>query len=334
MKTLNYHNLESSVLDRLKCDYMSIFEPDIDDEKDEDGRVVKEGMQRRWEAWKAKHDPTDTIKETVRELLMAGFDKLVDVYERFLNLGIKLEDPNDGRKRNPDLKLLDTIFRYTKNYDSKIADFFMKNAGLLKITTCYYCEMAYINTYHVKSDTDKYETLRQFDLDHFLPKSYCPCIGLSLFNFVPSCQICNSRIKLDNLPSDTYANYTKYSPSSKDADFDKNITIRLRPRPANGKLLGEHYIHFRTNPPYDEYVQFFHLRERYDFHQHEAVRLNQLRQRYPESKIKSIAKVLGYSNVQVKEDLFHLRYLKENGRCFEKMTRDILKDETTNGNKE
>lgn len=326
MKKLEYHNLGTSDLDKLKDDYMAIFEPDIEDEKDEDGRVVKEGMQTRWEAWKAKHDPKNTVKETVRELLLADFDKLVDVYERFLKLDIKPEDKSDGRKRNPDLKGLDAVFCYTKHYDSKIADFFMKYACLLKITTCYYCEMAYINTYNVKSDTDKYESMRQFDLDHFLPKSFCPCVGLSLFNFVPSCQICNSRIKLDNLPSDNYTNYLKYSPTSKDADFDTNIAIRLRLKPANGKLVGEQYVHFRTTPPYDEYVQFFHLRERYNFHRQEAVRLTQLRQRYPESKIESIAKVLGYNKSQVKEDLFHLRYMIENGRCFEKMTRDILKD--------
>lgn len=334
MKKIKYDSLDASVLDKLKEDYKAIFESDIEDAKDSNGRVVKKGLQTRWEDWKKTHDPANTVKETVRELLLADFDVLVDVYERFRKLGIEPEDPNNGRKRNPDLKALDDIFSYTRHYDSKIADFFMSYAERLKITSCYYCDMAYINTYHVKNETNMNEPLRQFDLDHFLPKSYCPCIGLSLFNFVPSCQICNSRIKLDNLPSDTYAHYTKYSPSSKDADFDKNITIRLRPRPANGKLLGEHYIHFRTNPPYDEYVQFFHLRERYDFHRHEAVRLNQLRQRYPESKIKSIAKVLGYSKAQVEEDIFHLNYMKENGRCFEKLTRDILKDETTNGNKE
>lgn len=326
MKKLKHHTLELSALKKLKDDYMAIFEPDIDDVKDADGCVTKKGLQTRWEEWKAKHDPTNTIGESVRSLLLADFDVLVDVYQRFSKLGIELNDPNDGRKRNPILKDLDVVFSYTKNYDSKIADFFMKHAGILEITSCYYCEMAYINTYQVKSDMDMYESLRQFDLDHFLPKSYCPCVGLSLFNFVPSCQICNSRIKSDKLPSGTYANYLKYSPTSKDADFDTNVTIRLRLKPANGKLIGEQYIHFRTNPPYDEYVEFFHLRERYDFHRQEAVRLTQLRQRYPESKIRYIAKVLGYNKAQVEEDLFHLSYLKEKGRCFEKLTRDILKD--------
>ena len=64
--------------------------------------------------------------------------------------------------------------------------------------------------------------------------------------------------------------------------------------------------------------------ERYGFHKCEAERLKRLKARYPKSNIKKIAKLLGYREKEVEEDLFNQGYLKEKGRCFEKFTRDIL----------
>ena len=40
--------------------------------------------------------------------------------------------------------------------------------------------------------------------------------------------------------------------------------------------------------------------------------------------IKKIAKLLGYREKEVEEDIFNMGYLKEKGRCFEKFTRDVL----------
>lgn len=88
----------------------------------------------------------------------------------------------------------------------------------LEIRSCYYCEMAYVNTYTlIDKDNGNLVERRQFDLDHFLPKGKCPCVGLSLYNFVPSCQVCNSRIKLDNMPDVEYDEYEYISPTSVNA---------------------------------------------------------------------------------------------------------------------
>ena len=56
----------------------------------------------------------------------------------------------------------------------------------------------------------------------------------------------------------------------------------------------------------------------------EFCRLNDLKRRYPDVNIKSIARILHYSKDSVKEDLFYLKYMQEKGRCFEKMTRDVI----------
>lgn len=61
----------------------------------------------------------------------------------------------------------------------------------LHIKCCPYCNRQYITLWYDK-DNKEHPTA---DLDHFYPKSIYPLFALSLFNFVPSCQICNLRMK-------------------------------------------------------------------------------------------------------------------------------------------
>ena len=61
---------------------------------------------------------------------------------------------------------------------------------LMGIEVCPYCQRNYISNY--EENNGKKTTA---DLDHFYPKSDYPFLALSLYNFIPSCQICNSRFK-------------------------------------------------------------------------------------------------------------------------------------------
>ncbi|PFX62225.1 hypothetical protein COL35_30080 [Bacillus toyonensis] len=63
----------------------------------------------------------------------------------------------------------------------------------MDIPGCPYCNRQYITSYYSNENQKKTTA----DLDHFLPKSYFSLFSLSLNNFVPSCQICNSRFKLN-----------------------------------------------------------------------------------------------------------------------------------------
>lgn len=323
MKRINYGLLSPSEWSQFIAEYKAIFAKDLSDSIDNSGKTIK-GLESRWSDWKAKHDRKGKIPERVSDLLTADFHQLVDVYKRFRSIGIPLKK-RYGKKRasrNKVLKDLDDIFDYTNKYAEKIADFFIKWSNKLQIYSCYYCEMAYVNTYTQKGR--KGVVKRQFDLDHFLPKAKCPCVGLSLFNFVPSCQVCNSRIKLDNLPRMKKAEYEMVSPSSLVADFDKHITFKLRMSAKGAGLMGKRYVYVKSDPPYHKYVRFFHLQERYGFHLKEAIRLKELKQRYPDSAIRKIASMLGYGEYRVKEDIFQEQYLKQEGRCFAKFSIDML----------
>ena len=321
MKSMYYSNLSPAELIKLKDDYKEIFARYLPDTTDKVGNVVRQ-MESQWADWKSKHDPKHTIPETAEQLLTMDYRRLVDVYVRFQGLHIDLTEPGK-KERNHILKELDKIFQYTDRFDSKIADFFVSKSALLKIHTCHYCEMAYINVYGYLDKKSHLQRRRQFDLDHYLPKDLCPCLALSLFNFVPSCQVCNSRIKGDRLPTDVPAELAVLSPTSDNNDFSHNIAIRLRTRPSVRKSSFGHYIYFRTNPPYEKHVRFFHLEERYEFHKAEAMRLRKLKARYPDSNIKKIASLLHRRETTVKEDIFQLKYLQREGRCFQKLTDDI-----------
>lgn len=61
----------------------------------------------------------------------------------------------------------------------------------LNIKTCPYCNRQYITNWKGNDKKNKSTA----DLDHFYQKVKFPLFALSLFNFVPSCQICNSRMK-------------------------------------------------------------------------------------------------------------------------------------------
>lgn len=67
-----------------------------------------------------------------------------------------------------------------------------KLLSMMGISVCPYCNRQYINKYNAGN---KHKTTA--DLDHFYPKSKYTFLALSLYNFIPSCQICNSRFKGD-----------------------------------------------------------------------------------------------------------------------------------------
>ena len=317
MKRIKYPERSSSDFEKLKLDYLSVYSPS-----------ELASMQSKWVNWKRAHHIT-TIPETVEELLLADVADLADIYNRFRALSIpeKVLDPNGKYVKSQEYKDLESIFKYSRHFDDKIATFFCKHAEQLHISSCHYCELAYVNAYKVVVGHST-TTYQHFDVDHFLPKSKCPIIGLSLFNFVPSCQVCNSRIKIGREIGSAKAQWVKFNPASEVYDFEDNVMIRLRMRygpDTSFRKKGEYYIYFRCENGYRELVDSFRLEERYEFHKLEALRLKQLMARYPLSARKKIARLLGTTEAAVKEDLFQEHFLKDNDRCFSKLTRDMLK---------
>ena len=106
-----------------------------------------------------------------------------------------------------------------------------KLLSLMEIEVCPYCQRNYISSF--EENDDKRTTA---DLDHFYPKSLYPFLALSLYNFIPSCQICNSRFKGTK---DTYNSVYPYEESFDDlgAKFKASKEII-------DEILGEKDVNF------------------------------------------------------------------------------------------
>lgn len=178
-----------------------------------------------------------------------------------------------------------------------------------------------------------------FDLDHVLPKKKCPITALSLYNFAPSCQVCNEKLKKDEELGRTKEEWLKTSPTYSGNCFDEDVTIKLRPEVSCStffELMGNrenYHLEFDTpHSAYENYVTLFRLRDRYNYHRQLALQILDLRERYSEEKVKEISRLLSkkygeegcavYSEEQIMEDIFYMDFSKD--RCFSKLRKDMM----------
>ncbi len=177
-----------------------------------------------------------------------------------------------------------------------------------------------------------------FDLDHFLDKARCPIVALSLFNLVPSCTICNQRIKHSDVLGDLdESQLCNYSPTSEAYSFETDVKLKVSMEPrvtfldyVKNKDKCRLEFECTGTKHYEREVEFFRLKERYNFHRIEALRLMDLRQRYDRGvNIAEIARLMYGSAIkkhtdQVRDDIFQTYFKQEYSRTFSKLYKDIL----------
>lgn len=309
----------------------------------------------RKQLYKLKNEFKKLLPTRLNKLMILPYTELAEIYDTYVAL--RLDEKNSLHFA------LKELFSYTKDKggrfnalsDSIIAFFKDKNNGF-EIHTCHYCDMTYINCFQyeeVKRNGKKMGKRTQFDLDHVLDKGRCPLVALSLYNLVPACPTCNGpHIKGKRVMDATLNQRQKLSPTSNLYDFDNQVKIWLRPKtekiPNTGFLehLDDYELDFDTlsDADYDKEIIFLYLRERYNYHKCEALRLADLKVKYPPSKIKEMARIIcntrkGELNEptpianliieQIRRDIFGLDFSNEHHRAFHKLRKDILdfKDE-------
>ncbi len=192
-----------------------------------------------------------------------------------------------------------------------------------------------------KSDSIELSSFNHFDLDHVLGKAACPILSLSLYNFVPSCQVCNQKLKKDKTIGDSNnaALLLKLNPVNPQYDFDANVEFKIIPESGSSTYNFEENLEnykldiYCKDADYEASVSLFKLRQRYNYHKAVALRLLDLKERYADGNITMISNLLQsnnccknkYTEEQIKEDLFEIKSSKQNHRCFDKLKRDILK---------
>lgn len=103
-------------VEKLKSDYLKLFDLGT--------------MKRRWAPVEEKH------QITIEDLLVGDFPFLAEKY-----LWFKSQNVSERQKR-----IYSSIFDYD-TMQPKIAEFFMNPTNGMELSTCHYCNMAYINTY-------------------------------------------------------------------------------------------------------------------------------------------------------------------------------------------
>lgn len=298
-----------------------------------------EKNDREWKIWLEKIISINSsayliFPEKLDEVLSASVGSMVAMFAFYY-------DHRKNKIIEETQESLKSLFNYN-NWQPKIANFFMQHSEELGVHTCFYCETSYINKYEDKNNKDR----NHFDLDHFLPKTLCPIVGLSIRNLIPSCAICNEKLKRNHILgvtdtempiSDKKDEIIKMFPSSENYSFESDINIRIDPVKKEDftrtlrlqDQAPKYAIRFESTDeasPYQNEIDLFCLEERYNYHKMEALRLYDLLNDYPPELVQKISGLFKDKNdEEVKEDLFGLSFSSSQHRCFNKMKQDIAK---------
>lgn len=363
-----------AMFDQLKSNYVLAYS-DLAD------------MKVEWTRLRNAYHCLNVFPQNIEEIMKADYRTLINYYINYHQIP-KIQRDN--------MKLvLEALFNYDDKYRETIKEFLMNSTNGFEISTCHYCDMAYVNIYSIdptddgiyfmntasndelkrklKTESDKtintvcgnrpynnvadfkrvgsilrwpddkfdktfkptYNHRSNFDIDHVLDKGSCPIIALSLMNFAPSCQICNSRLKKTRILGKNGIPEEKLSPTSPLYDFDNGVTIRILPKP--GAFSTHPTLHRNdyevifdiSDKDYEYLVSLFKLQERYSYHKIEALRWIELKQKYDDARIAMMSNALGgnsdFTVDKIREDIFGSDFTKNERRCFGKIKKDVLK---------
>lgn len=266
------------------------------------------------DAYYDKHLKSKLNSYSLKDVLCGDFEKLEEIKN---SIGSKYSKDNTIKQVfNYDKAKSKAITPKISKLQPKIAKFFEDN---IEIHTCYFCNIEFINKF-----STSIKTKNGFTLDHFMDKGTYPYLALSLYNLVPSCYVCNSKIKGKNEIKDL-------SPTSQKFDFDDKVKFKTFLSNPNLKVNKEADIELFLkedfSDKYQNYLQVLELDGRYGYHKYKVIEMIKKRIDYPDSRIKELAKLTQKTEKEVKQDLFGI-YLKEDlhKRPLSKLIKDISEE--------
>lgn len=205
----------------------------------------------------------------------------------------------DKKATFPKLAALDAIVENLFDYD-QLSRAMVSGAYALvdkhKQRICPYCQMHHVS-YHMGRGRAKALKLRP-PLDHFYPQSKYPYLATSLFNLVPSCEQCNSRVKLalDPLQSGLSHPFEPHTKLSFTSGWRTSVPLE------NISKAGHFAFSFEgVDRQSKEFAKFFKLKERYRWYDLELLDLVENYRKYQDISdrwkrcIPPIEYVLGFS---------------------------------------
>ncbi|MEA2027976.1 MAG: hypothetical protein U9N49_03250 [Campylobacterota bacterium] len=251
----------------------------------------------------------------LKEILCGDFEQLLTIKN---TLGTKYAKDNFIKKFfNYDYSSSDKFKPLLSKLQPKISKFIQEH---LSLHTCYYCNIELINTFE---GMDK-KTKNAFTLDHVIDKGTYPYLALSLYNFVPSCYVCNSKVKRTK-------SIESLSPTSKDFDFEEKVKFKTFLNNYNLLFENPNDIELRLiedfSNKFDDYTQALNLNNRYQYHKDKVIEMIHKRKEYPDSRIEELSNLTQKTYEEVKQDLFGI-YLNEDlhKRPLSKLIKDISEE--------
>lgn len=262
-------------------------------------------------------------------------------------------------KNDKILQIIKNVFDYSKfSKTEEIAIekdingnsvFWGRHSLMLEMGTqvCPYCNRQYITLYRENGNGKT-----TADLDHYYIQAKYPYLALSLYNFIPSCQICNSRFKLER---DFYDNKVIY-PYEEEFGDDAKFSIKLTNDKENEKDKLEEksikeydsdvfygnsdnfFIHFNINPnsikveKINNSITTFKLRKVYQYHKDYVKDLIRKSIIYNESRIDELYKEYEGTLFNSREDVVQMivsNYIENanlDKRVLAKLTKDICEE--------
>lgn len=262
---------------------------------------------------------------SAKKLLVGNFKYLTKVYCAFTGY-LKGKPTNEGKSIRKAFEI--NGFNY-KKYADDIADFLMDSSNGFEIYNCFYCDLVSVSTFN----NTKGKRVRSFETEHVLDKGKCPLVAMSLYNFVPSCRICNGLLKSTKTIGDTEKEISKLSPTAEGYDFENKVTFIVNPLRGDFDNLkatnhvDDYDIDFNVSETmYQKTIDLFNLKQRYNINQEKVELLMwfDIRNSNPDKKVKELADLEGISFDKKFEEIFRL----DAGRRYhfkkEKARRDII----------
>ena len=173
-------------------------------------------------------------------------------------------------KQNFREKEMFEVIRALFNYDSfrdRHGTEFIANS---KLEACPYCNRAFIAIYN---DGTSFTA----DIDHYFPRSKYPFFGLTLYNLIPSCSLCNERLKL---AKDFLENEHLYPYSE---DSENRVCFKIRSEERNLDFNDKSSFSILVTPKdtsdiiASASIDTFRLNDLYQFHKQTVIRMARIK---------------------------------------------------------
>lgn len=277
---------------------------------------------------------TSTINKRLKDFITNNLYEIITGSPENIQ---KLNNKFKRHKSYSDSKILKgkirTIFNYEKFRDKSVTLYDAYDlANNLGVRTCLYCNRMYTITVAKGVKTDEKITRPQFD--HFFDKAKNPLLALSIFNLIPSCNICNSTLKgtkefalhsymhpyIDNYINQYSYKFIPHDVSSilgQKSNLDVKISIKTGILKDLGKIK-------KTS-------ELFKLSDIMSGHSEELKDMFDIRYKFSQRYFKELFttyKKLGLTYEEVYRIVFGVHFIEDkfNQRPFSKLKKDILKE--------